>query len=187
MVEDEGESGQQFGGLRGGGQLVLQDDQVVHESGGGDGGQTAAYVRAQQPLRVRLPLHLMAYPHQPVAAGQFAQRGEGVRDPGRGEIGPADDARDEVAPVRGGKELGGLLGDPDGLDEHGRGHPGGPGLGVQVREGEVPAEGSHGRAGDPVLVAYGQIPDVVVGVDHARRCHDSSQTTGSPAPAPAAE
>ena len=95
------------------------DHEVVDESGGGDGGEAALYVGAQQPAGVGLALDLVADADQPVPAGEFAQAREGVGDIGRGEVGPADDARDEVAAVGEGEEFGGLLGDGDRLDEHG--------------------------------------------------------------------
>ncbi|GHE06408.1 hypothetical protein GCM10010339_46590 [Streptomyces alanosinicus] len=80
-----------------------------------------------------------------------------------------------------GEELGGLLGHGDRLDEDGAGGSGRPRLGSEVGEGEVASE--RAVFGDPVLVPYGEVPDVVVGVDG----HGSSRTTGSPAPAPPRE
>lgn len=165
VVEHEGQLGQQRGGLDGGGQLAGLDDEVVDESGGGDGAQSAQDVGAQQPAGVGFALDLVADADEPVAAGESAQCGQGVGDVGCGQVAPADDARDEVAVMGEGQELGGLVGDGDGLDEDGGTHPGGARLGLQVGEGEVPPERGEFVAGDPVLVAYRQVPHMVVGVD----------------------
>ena len=164
VVEDEGEFGQGGGRLDAGGSWCGQDDQVVDQAGVGDGGQTAAYVRAQQPLRVGLALDLVADALEVLAAGEFAQPGELVGDVRAGEVGPADDSRDQVVLGGEGQELRGLLGHGDRLDEDGAVDSGRAGLGGEVRHGEVAPE-RRCRSGDPVLVPDGQVPDVVVGVD----------------------
>ncbi|KUO08912.1 hypothetical protein AQJ58_26285 [Streptomyces sp. DSM 15324] len=121
----------------------------------------------------------MADPLAIPAAGQGAQPGECVGGVRAGEIGAADDAR--VRRVRGGEreERVGLLCDGEGLDENRAVHAGRAGAGFQGGEGEVAPERAAGL--DPVLVPYGQVPDVVVGI-HG---HGRSRTTGRPsAPRP---
>ncbi|WSX09656.1 hypothetical protein OG496_11065 [Streptomyces sp. NBC_00988] len=173
MVQDEDEVRQQLGGLAGGLQLVREDQQVVH-----------------QPPGVRLALHLVADAHQVPAAGQFPHRREGVGDPGGGEIGPADDPGDEVTGLGQGQELRCLPGQGDGLDQHGGGDAGGPCLGFEVGEGEVAAQRCEFGSGDPVLVANGQVPHMVVRVDDPRAGllgRHSAHATGSEASAPSDE
>jgi hypothetical protein len=185
VVEDEGEAGQLLVGPGAGGQLVREHDQVVDEPGVGDGGQSAADVRAQQPLGVGFALDLVADALEVPAAGEGAQAGAFVGDVGPGEVGPADDAPDQVVPGGQGQELRGLLGHGDGLHEDRAAHPGTPRLGFEVLHREVASQRGEFGSGDPVLVADGQVPHVVVGVDHG---HDgSSHTTGRPASAPPSE
>lgn len=99
MVEHEGQFRQQGGRSGGCGQLVGPDYQVVDETGGGDGPQTAQDVGAQQPLGVGFATDTVPDSDEPVTAGQGTERGEGVGDVRGGEVGPADHARDEGAAV----------------------------------------------------------------------------------------
>ncbi len=166
-------------------ELVGQDHEVVDQPGVGDGGQSPAYVRAQQPIRVGFALDLVADALEVAAAGEFPQPGQFVGDVGAGEVGPPDYARDQVVLVGQGQELRGLLGHGDRLDEDRAVHSGRSRLGCEVLHREVAAKRPQFGAGDPVLVPYGQVPHVVVGVDHG---HDgSSHTTGRPASAPSPE
>jgi hypothetical protein len=210
VVEDEGEPGQPPGGLHRGRELVGFHQQVVDEARVGDGGQAAQHVGACQPAGVRFALHLVADAHQALTARPFAQPVEGVGDLGRGEVGPADDPGDQVAPGGQSEELGGLLGHGDRLYQHGGGDSGGTRFRFQVREREVATQRGEFGTGDPVLVADGEVPDMVVGVDDpdaparapavntrdrgadtrgragVRPAH-SSHTTGSDASEPSAE
>ncbi|GAP52778.1 uncharacterized protein SAZU_7657 [Streptomyces azureus] len=183
MVQDEGESGQQGRRLGAGRELVGQHDQVVHQPRVGHGGQAAAYLRTQQPPRIRLALDLVPGALEVPPAGQLPQPGQLVGHVGAGEVGPADDPRDQLVLVGERQEFRGLLGDGDGLDEDGAVDARRAGLGCEILHGEVAPD--RVALGDPVLVPHGQVPDVVVRVDHG---HDgSSQTTGRPASAPSPE
>lgn len=162
------------------------DDEVVCESGVGDGAKAAAYVGAQQPVGVGFVLDLMADAHQAVATREFAQCRDGVGDVRGGEVGPAEDAADQVAVVSQGQEFRGLLGDTDGLDEDRADHVGRLRLGGEVGGGEGAGEGCEVLAGDPWLGADRQVPEVVVGVDDPAAGH-SCHTTGSPAEQPSSE
>ncbi len=186
MVEDEGEAGQSGGRRRAGGELVRQHHQVVDQTGVGDGLEASAHVGPQQPLGVGFALDLVADALQVTSAREFGEPGQGVGDVRAREVGPADHSGDEFAVVREGEELRGLLLDGDGLHEDGGRDTGR----LRARasrslEREVPPDRGELLAGDPVLVAHGEVPDVVVRVDD--RGHHSSQTTGRPASAPSAE
>lgn len=183
VVEDEGEPRVRPRGLGGGRELVGQHHEVVDEARVGDGGESPVDVGAQQPARVGFALDLVADALQVAAAGEFAEAGEFVGDVGTGQVGPADDSGDQVVGVGEDQELGGLLGHGDRLDEYGAGDARRARLGFEVRDREVPPERLEFGPGEPVLVPYREVPDVVVGVDG----HGSSHTTGRPARAPASE
>nr|BBJ55633.1 hypothetical protein SAVMC3_82620 [Streptomyces avermitilis] len=162
---------------------MRQDHQVVDEPRPGHGGEPSADVGAQQPVGVGLALDLVADAPQIRAAGELREARQLVGHVRPGQVGPADHSPDQLTLRREGEELRRLLGDGDRLHEHGPVDPGRPCLRFEVRDSEVPPQGLEFRAGDPVLVADGQVPDVVVGVDR----HGSSHTTGRPASAPAPE
>ena len=80
MVDDEPEVRQRLGGLERRGELARPHQQVVGEAGPPDGGEPADDVRAQQPVGVRLVVHLVADPDQAFAARRLAERGQVVGD-----------------------------------------------------------------------------------------------------------
>lgn len=186
MVEDERQTGDPGRCLSRGGQLARRDDEVVSEPRLRDGGQSAPYVGAEQPLGVGLLLDLVADADETVSARPLAQGGERVGDARRGEVDPADDSRDQVAAGREGQQLGRLLGDADGLYEDGAGHARRPRLRREVVHREAAGQWGEVVAGDPGLRSHRQVPDVVMGVDDLPGRH-SRHTTGSPASAPAEE
>jgi hypothetical protein len=128
----------------------------------------------------------MTQAHQFPAARPVLDGGDAVGEVRRGQVGPADDPGDQVAGIGQREQFGGLPRYGDGLHHDARGHAVRLCRGLVVTEEEIAAQRREGRTGDPVLVAYAQVPYVVVSVDDPHGRH-SSQATGSAAAAPPAE
>jgi hypothetical protein len=159
------QAGQCGRGPGGGGELAGGDDQVVDQARVRHRGQAAQHVGTGQPARIGFALYLVPDADQLAAARHLGQRGQPVVNAGGGQVGPADHPGDQVAGGGQGEQFRGLAGHGDGLHDDARGHAAGPGERPVVAEQEVAAQRREGRPGDPVLVAYPQVPQVVVGVD----------------------
>ena len=96
VIQHEPHLGQRLRHLAGGVQLGRQHEQVVDESGRAHRGDAPAHVRAGQPHRVRLVLHLVPDADQPVAAGPGAQLVELFGDVPGGQVDPTHHTPDQA-------------------------------------------------------------------------------------------
>ena len=169
VIEDEPEPGERAGGGHRGRQVARLADHVVGEARLGHRGQAAQHGRPGQPVRVGLDQHGVPYACQAVAAGKFAQLRQHVGDMRRGQVCPADHARDQAGPRGEGKQFRRFPGFGDGLHHDGRRDALGRGQRCQVRQREVPQQRcQHRIAGQPGLVMRGQVPEVLMGIDDRR-------------------
>ncbi len=114
----------------------------------------------------------------PTSGPHSLEQGQPVGHAGIGQVDPSDDAADEPARIRRGRqELLGL-----GVRGHGLHQDGSlrPGHLAQVGRRVRAADRVHGRAGHPRVVAAGRIPQVVVRVDHGCRPGTGTSARSSP-------
>jgi len=111
---------------------------------------------------------------QPGSAGQPPVRGDLVADVRRGQVGPPDDRAYQAPSRRDGQEVRRLGRIEEHLDHDRACDTLGGRDRRQVVDGERPAQRSQFLLGGPRLVAdqprlfaHGQVPQVMVGVDHA--------------------
>jgi hypothetical protein len=186
VIQDKPQAGYRGSGPGRAWELAGRDDQVVDQARLGDRGQAAQHIGPGQPVRIGFVLDLVAQAGQLGAAGHSRQGADAVGDVGGGQVGPADHAGDQVAGCRQREQFGGLPGHGDGLHDDARGHAIRLGHRLEVSEQEIAAQRGERRAGNPILIAHAQVPQVVVSIDDRHGRH-SSHTTGSAAAAPSAE
>ena len=148
-------------------QLTRADEDVVREAGLADRGDASAHVLFPEPLGIGLVVHLMADPDELLSTRSRVQRGDLLRDV-RGEVDPADDARDEVVSRGRRKEFARLVEARSGLHEDRavdavRGEQR-----LEVLGAEPPPDRREG-VGHPRIGRARRVPEVVVSVydDHA--------------------
>jgi len=156
-------------------QLTREQGEVEAQSSGGrEPTEPPAHGRARQPVRIRLREQRVPDPGQPGSAGKRPVRGDLVADISRGQVGPPDDRPHQGAGARDRQQVRRLIGIAEHLDHDRAGDALGDRGRRQVGDGERPAQRSQFLlrrprlvAGQPGLLAHGQVPQVVVGVDHA--------------------
>src|SRR5207302_4776170 len=147
-------------------QLARADENVVREAGLAHRGDAAAHHLFPEPLGIGLVVNLMADPDELLSTRSRLQRADLLRDV-RGEVDPADHARDEVVLRRRRKEFARLVEARSGLHEDRtvdavRGEQR-----LEVLGAEPPADRRE-RVGHPGIRRDGRVPEVVVSVyDHA--------------------
>ena len=166
MIDNEAHVRQSLHQRERGGQLARPDEDVVREAGLADRGDASAHVLFPEPLGISLIVNLMADPYELLSTRSRLQRADLLRDV-RGEVDPADDARDEVVSRGRRKELARLVEARSGLHEDRavdavRGEQR-----RQVLGAEPPADRREG-VGHPRIGRARRVPEVVVSVyDHA--------------------
>jgi hypothetical protein len=143
-----------------------------------------------QPLRVRLGEQRVPDAGQPVPARKLAVGGDLAGDVRRGQVRPADDRLHEAVRARGRQQVRGLGRVGEHLDHDCPADTLGNGGRFEVSHREGPAQRSQlflGRpwliAGEPWLLTHGQVPQVVVGVDHGSHGTPRPRCRGTAAPA----
>ena len=148
-------------------QLARAHEDVVREAGLADRGDAAAHVLFPEPLGIGLVVNLMADPDELLSTRSRVQRGDLLGDV-RGEVDPADHARDEVVLRRRRQELPRLVEARSGLHEDRavdavRGEQR-----LEILGAEPPADRCE-CVRHPGIRRAGRVPEVVVSVydDHA--------------------
>jgi len=143
-------------------QLMGQRQQVVDQPGLPHRRKPPPHILAAQPLRIRLPLHLMPNPLQPPPPKATFQPSQRIPNTRRGQIHPPHHRPHQRGLLRDGEKLRRLLRSGDGLHQH---RPNDPELlsqRLQVRHQVVPPQN---RPGDPLLIPHPKIPQVMMSVD----------------------
>ena len=161
-------SGSAWAASNAAGELAGPDQQVVGEARPPDGGQPADDVRAQQPVGIRLVVHLVADPDQPFAARRLAERGQVVGD-GGARRGPSTPPRRRSAAwprpwpgTRGSRPVEDRV-----WTRTVASTPAASSTGSRSRDVEPPPDRGE-VVGHPRVVGAGRVPQVVVGVDDGR-------------------
>src|SRR5437868_14213711 len=149
-----------------GGQLARAHEDVVREASLTDRGDASAHVLFPEPLGIGLVVNLMADPDELLSTRSRLQRADLLRDV-RGEVDPADDARDEVVFRGRRKEFARLVEARSGLHEDRAADAVRGEQRLEVLGAEPPADRREGF-GHPGIGRLGRVPEMVVSIyDHA--------------------
>ena len=149
----------------GGRQLARAHEDIVREADLSHGRHPPAHVGSAEPLGVGFVVHLVTDPDELRAARSGAERGELLGQVRRGEVDPADDARDELVRRRGGEELARLAEARDRLHEDRAIDAVRREERPQILRSEAPPDRCE-RVGHPRIPGARRVPEVVVGVDY---------------------